>query len=332
VTAFEIFLVVIQPIAKTTGVVLFAYIVFRRNWLSARVHGWMSKTVLYVTLPMLLFAKLAKASDLLARYPRWYILPISAWCIYSTGALIGLGIGWLVLRRREDRAICSVMCGFHNAGYLPLVVVTGVFGEVANLDVLVMIFVIGAATLLWSAGPVIMGGGRLHVANLRKVFNPPIIAVLCGLGAMLLGLGPWLEGFPLGQQNLGFWILTPLELIGQCAIPLILMVLGGMLAKLPGAAWKNRRFVSTLVLVKLVIMPILAIIIIPRLGLDPHLALVLMVQAMMPPALNLSVQSREFGTAEAEALVGEGLFFAYLGSVVTLTVFLTILKMMGNVG
>ncbi len=326
---FHIFLVVIRPILEMTAVVLFAYLLVKKKWLSLRLHGLMSKTVLYVCLPLLLFAKLAGATDLLARYPRWYLLPLSAWIIYAAGALIGLGVAMLALRKRQERTVCAIMSGFHNAGYLPLVIMVEVFGEAPHLDVLVMIYVIGSATMLWTVSPAALGGGGLRWSNLRKVINPPIIAVLCGLGAMLLGLGGWLETIPVGRWNLSVLLLTPMALIGEAAIPLILMVLGGILAQLPTAVWKNRRFVTTVVLSKLVALPLIGLLVIPRLGLDPHLALVLMVATMTPPALNLTVQAREFGDETTRELVGEGLLFTYLASVLTLTLFLTVVKMIG---
>jgi predicted permease len=329
VDVLQIFFVVLWAIAKLTVIVLASYLLFRSGRLSFRVHAVISKAVLYVFLPMLLFATLAQSGDLLERYPRWYVLPLSAWMLYGTGALIGLGLGAVLMRERKDRPLCAVMSGFNNSGYLPLAIIAGVFPQMKTLPVLVMIYVIGSATMLWSVGPAVFGGGGLRWANVRKVLNPPIVAVLCGFAAMVAGLGPWLEGIPVGGVNLARLTLTPLAWLGGTAPYLILVVLGGILAKLPSAALTKRRFVATVILSKLIALPLLGLLIIPRLGLDAHLALVLMVQTMQPPALNLSVQAREFGDPPAQALVGEGLLFTYVTSAATLTLFLTILKASG---
>lgn len=116
-------------------------------------------------------------------------------------------------------------------------------------------------------------------------------------------------------------------LVGEATIPLVLLVLGGTLAMLPTGGHRNVRLVAALVAAKLVIVPGLALLVIPLLGLSAQIAIVMMVAAMQPPALNLAVQAKEFAAPKAQELINEGLFFSYLASVITLTAFLSILKM-----
>ena len=145
---------------------------------------------------------------------------------------------------------------------------------------------------------------------------------------MMCGLGTWMESVPVGRYDLAFVVLAPLGVIGELTIPLALFVLGGVLARLPVARPRAPRLVATLIGVKLILMPILGLAVIPLLGLKPAIAIVIIVACMQPPAVNLTVQAREFATEETAERVGESLLATYLVATVTLTLFLTILKAM----
>ena len=147
--------------------------------------------------------------------------------------------------------------------------------------------------------------------------------------------------FPHSQVLTAAGVLAAVLLIAAGFLGLIVGVLSRLLAGLlkssfddPVAALSTPPLieaglvlVAALVAAKLVIVPGLALLVIPLLGLSAQIAIVMMVAAMQPPALNLAVQAKEFAAPKAQELINEGLFFSYLASVITLTAFLSILKM-----
>lgn len=324
----DILQLVVYAVARLAAIAAVGYIVFRFGLLRWAAHDLMSKTVLYVTLPALLFTKLAMANSLLERYGRWYLLPISAALLYAMGGVLGAISSRLFLPAGRKRSVNFVMCTFHNAGYLPLVIVRSVFPEYPDLDVLVMIYVLGASPLLWSISPAVLAGGRDGRVNLWRAVNPPIVALLLGFPAMMLGFGEWLETFQVGGLNLKHYALAPLNLLGELSVPLVLLTLGGTLAKLPLRRPTNPRLVSSVIGAKLIVLPILALLIIPGLNFGMALMIVMLVGSMQPPALNLMVQAQEFADEETAESISEGLLYTYLSCLLTLTVFLTIVKAM----
>ena len=203
-TTLHILLTVLKPVAWLTTLVVTGYAIFRWKLARRQLHTLLSKAVLYVTLPALLLAKLTQATHLLETHTDWYWLPLSAAAIYGTGAALGLVLSRVVPDAGRHKALFAVMCGFHNAGYLPLVIVREVFPEYPNLDVLVMIYVLGASPLLWSISPMVLSHGKTGRISLWKVLNPPILAVLAGFVAMMCRVGPWLESVQLGRLSLGY--------------------------------------------------------------------------------------------------------------------------------
>lgn len=327
-TTVEIIALVASAIARLAAVAAVGYVVFRFRLLRWKAHYVMSKAVIYVTLPALLFSRLADANSLLALYGRWYLLPLSALGIYAVGGTLATISSRMLLAPGKDRAVNFVMCTFHNAGYLPLVIVRSVFPEHRDLDVLVMIYVMGASPLLWSVSPAVLSGGKEGRINPWRMVNPPILATLFAFPAMMLGFGEWLETFRIGSLNLKHYTLTPLSILGELSIPLVLLSLGGTLAKLPVRWPRNPRLVGSIVTAKLVVLPILALLIVPSLNLGIALSLIMLVASMQPPALNLMVQAREFADEETAESISEGLLYTYASCLLTLTVFLTILKAM----
>lgn len=325
-TFWDILLVVLKPIGGMTGIAAVSYLVFRTKIVGYWLHSLISKLVLYITLPVLLVSKLTMATDLLGKYPGWYWLPVGAVMVMGGGGLIAWCISKITLEKAFLRKICFLMCFFINAGYFPLAIVRGVFSEYPDLEILVMISVIGVSPLLWSLSPYLLAGGRKAGVNYKKMINPPMVSVLIGIILMLLNARSFFESTVIGSYNLCDLVISPMLFIGDFTVPLILIVLGGTLSTLKVARPDEPRFMVVYVLTKLIVIPVIALLIIPLFGLNPLVAAVLLISSMQPSALALTVQSKEFAQKDAGDLVSEAMFYAYITSIITLTIFLTILK------
>ncbi|MHC4870523.1 MAG: AEC family transporter [Planctomycetota bacterium] len=323
---YEILLIVIKPIMKMFFITCISFVAFRRKLLSYRIHALLSKVVLYITLPMMLIAELTMSTGLLDKYDRWYWLPLISIAIMCSSGAIGRITAHFFLKKKKLMTICLLMCFFHNAGYFPLVIVEGVFPEYPDLKILVMLSVIGVSPLLWSISPIILSSGNNNGVNLKNMVNPPVVSVLAGLLLLLVNAKGTLEAVSVGAYSLCELIIEPMLFIGNFTVPMILIVLGGSLSKLTVSKPDEPRFVITYISTKLFIVPALGLLIIPHLGLDPMLAIVLIVSTMQPTALAMTVQAREFAEKHIGEVISESLFFVYTVSIISLTLFLTILK------
>lgn len=326
-----------RPVATLALVALSGFIFFRATDQGAATLNALSGLVIYVFLPCLMVAKLCRESSL-AVFEGWYWLPIAAVVYVGCGFAIGFLISLVFpAAERGLRPLFANMVAFQNAGYVPLPIVACLFPGNDRMLALVMLFVVGISPLLWLVSPAIVSGRFGRGFRITEVLTPPLSAILVALALLWAGLPGRLERIAVGESNLLTVVLAPFELGGQAAIPTILVVLGGMLAHLlkerPVHAASAHPFVrdwlfpSLLALARLVLVPAIGFAVLPRLGLPAAITVILLIETMTPTALALSVQVRAYGTEEQSALVGRGLLFTYVGSVITLPIWLGLYKL-----
>ncbi len=325
---YEILWVVLIPILKMGSIIGGSYAIFKYKLLSYKIHNILSKLVLYITLPMLLVSSLIMATDLLDKYPHWYWLPIIAVIIMCVSGFVGRTIAGLTLKKKKLMTICFVMCFFHNAGYFPLVIVAGIFPKLPDLGTLVMISVIGVSPLLWTLSPYLISEKSDGKINLKKVINPPVVSVILGLTLMMLNIHDTLINIQISSYTLIDLIVTPMRSVGGLTVTIILIVLGGSLSKIKVTKPSEPRFLITYLSTKLLIIPAIGFLVIPHLPLEQGLKIVLLVSTMQPTALAMTVQAKEFAPTDIGEVISESLLYVYILCGITLTIFLTILKMM----
>ena len=172
---------------------------------------------------------------------------------------------------------------FGNTGNLGLPLALFAFGE-AGLSLAIVIFAVMAVWSFTFGVWLVAGGG----SPLRVLKEPIVAATL--LGALFL----W-QGWQTPQ-----WLTNALELIGQMAIPLMLITLGVAVARLsPGrlgrAVWLSGLRVAVCVAVGVAAARLT--------GLEPMAAAVLILQVSTPVAVTSYMLAAKYG-ADADAVAG----------------------------
>jgi malate permease and related proteins len=172
---------------------------------------------------------------------------------------------------------------FGNTGNLGLPLALFAFGE-AGLSLAIVIFAVMAVWSFTFGVWLVAGGG----SPLRVLKEPIVAATL--LGALFL----W-QGWQTPQ-----WLTNALELIGQMAIPLMLITLGVAVARLsPGrlgrAVWLSGLRVAVCVAVGIIAARLT--------GLEPMAAAVLILQVSTPVAVTSYMLAAKYG-ADADAVAG----------------------------
>lgn len=143
------------------------------------------------------------------------------------------------------------------------------------------------------------GAGALALA---MVTNPLILACAAGIGLALAG-----TGLPLGSGRV-------LELLGQASLPLGLLCVGAALR--PGAMGRDLAAIGVTSALRLLGMPLLAVVTARLFGLQGVEALVLVIFAAIPTAPTAYVLTRQLG--------GDGTFMAGLVTAQTLAAVATL--------
>jgi predicted permease len=308
--------IILQAVGRLFLISCIGYLAVRLRLLSAGVIGSLSTFVVAIALPSLILSTLAR--DL-----HYDLLPEMASCFVAGILLNGLGLAFALTVRRlfipaaqPGRRLFLTLAAIQNSGYLPIPLTAAILpmDERATglLFVFVYIFVMGF--IFWSIGVRLIARSQAPgglAATLRQVANPPLIAMLIGL----FFLNPTVQS--------GYARLTQLQegltAVGSTTIPLVLIILGGSFATITGAS-TGRRIVTLAAVIKLIVIPSVALAVAVLFVPDRIFAFALILQAAMPAAMNHIVVAQEYDGDVA--LTSRALFVQYLLALITVPVFL----------
>ena len=294
------------------------YLLRKRNILSAEGLNSLSRLVIDVTLPLMIFYQLLKNFSF-SLYPRWWIFPLLSILI----TILGLGLGslflWFIKGERERLQFLSLVT-FQNSGYLPLALIAALLpaDKAGPMFVYLFLFLAGFNLVMFSLGVKIISFYRNLKFELTSLFSPPVIATILGLVSVYLGLNNFLPQV----------LLKPLGLVGDCTLPLAMFVVGASLAEIR-LVRIDKKEMFLLFLAKLIILPAIGLLLLIKLKLPETVGLLIVMELAMPPATLLSVISRHY--KEEDLLISQGIFLSHLVSIVTIPVFLSLYFMLSVV-
>jgi len=291
----------------------------------------LSRLVVELTLPLLIFTQLIEGFNF-NTYRNWWWFPILSLVITAVGLGIGKSLSVTYPGLKERREFISLI-GFQNSGYLPLVLFAAIFPsyQARQLFIYLFLFLVGFNLVIWSWGAWYLtrpsstdkkgksdyfGKGCLNWAlggggdcDLLKLFSPPVVATVASLMLVAVGLNRFIPAVT----------IKPLKMVGECTMPLAMLVVGGNLAAI-SAAKIDRKTISYLIFAKLVLLPLIAFIAIMFFRPPALVGFLIIAQAAMPSATSLSLIARHY-QLEGE-LINQGILFTHLVSIVTIPLFL----------
>jgi len=271
----------------------------------------LSRLVIEITLPAMIFCNLLKDFSF-QLYPDWWIFPVMSVAIILVGFLIGcLFIGFFPGSQKKLQFISLI--AFQNSGYLPLALFAALLPPATRNTIFIylFLFLLGFNLLMWSFGAYLLTFTRAKKFELATLFSPPVIATLVSLLIVYFG---W-------QRFVPRMITQPLEMVGECTLPLAMFVVGGGLAQIK-FLHVDIKAMSLMVLAKLVILPLIGYWFILRYNLPELMGLLLLVQLAAPPATSLSVITTHY--KKDDLLISQGIFFGHIISIITIPLFLSI--------
>lgn len=287
------------------------YFLMKRKILGDAGLDILSRIVVEITLPLLIFCQLIRdfRFDL---YPNWWMFPLASVLITVTGLAIGYIFVGLIKGAKHKWQFLSLVC-FQNSGYLPLALIAALLPkyQANSMFTYLFLFLLGFNLIIWSFGVYMLSFHEKKKFEWASLFSPPVIAILASLAVVFLNLNRFVPDT----------ILRPMRMIGDCTLPLAMFVVGASLAliKVKHVAIKP---VLLIILVKLIILPVLGLFFIMKFKLPELIGLLIIMELAAPPATSLSVISRRY--KKEDLLISQGIFFGHLVSLVTLPVFLSL--------
>ncbi len=275
-------------------VVIGAGMVMRRvRWLTAQADDTLLRLGINFLFPCLI-------ADTILGNPRMVgaqnvlIPPLLGFAGACAGFLVAALVARLLRLSSPSGRSFTFTAGLQNYGYIPLPVVVALFPrETAGV---LFTHNLGVEIALWTVG-IWMLSGQGGRAAWRKILNPPICALLVSMLLNALNASAWLPAFA----------TSAIHLIGQSAIPLLLLLTGATLADLLVREQREGLGARPLVLVmanfvRMAAVPLVILAAARWLPLTRELRQVLVVQAAMPSAMMPIILARHYGANSALAV------------------------------
>lgn len=262
------------------------------QWLDESADRSLMRVVVNLLYPALIFSFIL-GNDALRQSSNIILPPL----VGFTSVLAGFGVSMLVARhlkvgsQRECRtfAFCT---GLNNYGYFPIPIIALLFDR--ETTGVLLVHNVGVEIAMWSLGVGFILSPGSDKSIWRRIFSPPVLSILIAVPLNLLRV----------DQHMPHALLEAVHLLGQCAIPLGLLLIGATFADLAqGVSLLQRIRIPILAsLLRMGLFPLAYLLFVFLFPLSTELRQVLIVQAAMPCAVFPIVLARHFDGSPEVAL------------------------------
>ncbi len=256
------------------AIILLGWLVRRLGVMRPKDGPMLVQVVIYLALPALVL-HIMVTSDL---QPALILVPLVGFAVHGVLVAVALGAARLSKLDRPSTGALIVASAVGNTGFfgVPLIAASGPHLSVAAA-VMFDTFCTGILTwtsTVWISGRFGDSSGDAAAARdvWRNLLLPPTWAMALGLGLNLAGV-----------RSLPDIIDRPLGILGGAVLPLVL-IYAGLVIEWDGIrrAWRD---VSTVVVIRLAISPLICLVLAWAIGLDGDVLRTVVLMAAMPTAM-----------------------------------------------
>ncbi len=275
----------------------------------------LSALTINLFLPCLIFNHLIQYFSFTS--PRdWWIYPVLGVGVSALGFIVGSAV-CAIDRSIKEKAEFICLIAFQNCGYLPLILVASIYPDEISREMFtrIFLFIQGFNIVFWGFGIQFLHPGERRF-QFKKIFSPPLVALIISMLFIAANMKPFMPAS----------VMRVTELLGNCTLPVALLSLGIILAEAMSIQVIIRKsFFLKVLFSKLIVMPVIALGIVLFFKLPEFIALLLLIEAVMPSAINLGVVS--FYQRAKYGLIGRALLITHLFAVVSIPFFLALLSL-----
>jgi predicted permease len=211
----DIFFVVLESVLVLLGIGVVGFWITRRNAIPENVLGFLTKLAVDVALPCLVFASIMVNFNP-EKYPDWWQLPLWWFVFAAISLILSLVTGYL--SSKDTRGEFIINNFFQNGLFFPLIIISGVFGIDSPYIPQLYIFIIIHPIMFFTTYHLFFRKSK-GKTRLRNIINPILVATVLAIVVRLLRVQVYLPHF----------IIEILSILGNMALPLIMIILGGSL-------------------------------------------------------------------------------------------------------
>lgn len=244
----------------------------------------LTNLLMYVGMPFLVLSKLM-AMDVC----KIAMVDLLICFSFAVGFVFVLFLIYRLLGRKESFSKEGAFCAtFSNCGFMGIPLVSTMFPDQPEITVYVSLFNVFTTFMLWSFGVYILSGDRKNINLKRMAFSPVTMAILLGV---LLSLTGWGRSIPLLSQYA--------DILAGITTPLSMVVLGFQFSNMRIDGVVLQKITYQVILLKLVVHPFLAILMM-KLGsilfhLSVELEIAMLIATAVPTAASAPAMAETYG-------------------------------------
>lgn len=293
---------IITQMLMIFGIVLVGLFAAKRNLWAGDLDRKLSIFIMNISMPALILASVM-GKDL--AFENSELISLAVVAVVNYIVLIGWAylIPHLFKVNKARLGISRFMLAFGNVSFIGYPVCDAVFGSkavfcasVLNIPFNLLVFTIGVSF--------INGGKAKSAFSPRLIFSPCVVASLI---AVVIAVARIQIPTPVGE-----WF----HLLGDLTTPCALLIIGSSLSHIPVRDMLGNRFVYSMTLLRLFILPLAVGGVLALMGINPFVSDVAVVLSAMPVATNGIMLCLQYG--KDERVMTQGLFFTTLLSVISI--------------
>ena len=302
----NIFLIVLESVLILLGIGVIGFWITQRRILPENTLGLLSTLAVDVALPSTVFANIM-ANFNPSQYPDWWQLPLW-WLAFSAIALV-LTLVMSFISSKDTRGEFALSLFFQNGIFMPLIIMSGIFGRETAYVPQLFIFIMLHPTLFFSTYQLFFRKKAVPGNELRwqRIINAVLVVTVIGIILQIAGI----------SEHLPEFFVSIFETLGAMALPLVMLILGGSL-------YVNYHQKGKLYLVEIVKFVVVKNIVFPLafigilLLIDPsyNIALLFLVQSAVPPITGVPIVTERAGGNKEIAT--QFVFASFVASVLTI--------------
>jgi malate permease and related proteins len=278
----------LQAVLALLGIGLLGFWIIGRRRVPSDTLTFLQSLAIDIALPLLVVANLISGFSPQA-YPDWWRMPLW-WSGFMIVALaLSLSASFLV--KKEIRSEFTMSLFYQNGLFFPILILQGIFGAGNSYLVPLFLFVVFHPSVIFSTYTLFYGK-RMKNERLswRRIVNPVLVATIIGLVVGLVSVNEYVPSF----------LTTIVTMVGAIATPLIMLILGGniyndfMYKTDNGRRWYMTEVVK-FILVKNIVFPLVFLALLLLLRPDATIALIVMIQAAVPPITAIPIFAERCG-------------------------------------
>jgi predicted permease len=314
----NILIATFQAVAALLGIGMIGFWIIGRRHVAAVAMAFLSALSIDIAIPCLSLSALI-ISFSPQTTPDWWRMPLY-WMGFAAIAY-GLSVATSFIVNKENRGEFTISLFYQNGLFFPIIILSGLFGTENPYLAPLFLFTFLHPTLMFSTSPYFFRksgqakpdqpAGPKPQLVLKRLINPVLVATIVGLLISLVGISSYVPSF----------VIMILTMVGAMASPLFMLILGGTVYNdlMTGSSGKRHIYTSEIikfVVIKNLLFPLVFLGILVWLQLDYAMALIIILQAAVPPVTAIPIFAERSGGNRA--ISSQLIVASFIASIITI--------------